>query len=139
MAPSNKQLLACAAVAMTAFAIVTDGRVKKNHHAPRRYRRRLELEAGREDAERFLTNLRLGDGVRFKGYFRMSQPEFDHILKLVAPKIRRQAPFGEEPISERVQLAVALRFLATGESFRSLSHRFGVAHNVGCFCPRAVV
>lgn len=50
-------------------------------------------------------------------------------LELVAPIITKKTTKFREPISASQRLAVTLRFLATGESYRSLQYMFRIPHN----------
>ncbi|CAL8361832.1 unnamed protein product [Arctogadus glacialis] len=59
--------------------------------------------------------LRLGDGDAFKNFFRLPKLMFDSVLSVVGPKIARQ-----DTISPAERLAICLRYLATGDSYKSL-------------------
>lgn len=57
----------------------------------------------------------------------MDQDQFQEILQLVTPIIQREDTVMRESISPAERLAVTLRFLATGESFTSLSFTFRIS------------
>ena len=61
---------------------------------------------------------------------------FDEILARITPHIQKQDTFWRKAIEPSVKLAVTLRFLASGCSYKSLSYHFRVAHNTICqFVP----
>ena len=65
------------------------------------------------------------DPCSFKQMFRMSVTDFKIVLQYIADLITPQKiQRGQRPIPPDERLALALRFLATGESFHSLSFQF---------------
>ena len=56
----------------------------------------------------------------------MSPERFDHLLSLVGPLISKLATRFRNPISPSERLAVALRYLATGDSQQSQSFDFRI-------------
>nr|XP_039249583.1 protein ANTAGONIST OF LIKE HETEROCHROMATIN PROTEIN 1-like isoform X3 [Styela clava]XP_039249584.1 protein ANTAGONIST OF LIKE HETEROCHROMATIN PROTEIN 1-like isoform X3 [Styela clava] len=86
----------------------------------------------REEAGEFhalVQELRLQRPAYFKEYFRMSTKEFDKLLGIVGPKIEKLTTTYRRPISAAERLAVTLRFLATGDSYRTIanSYRLGIS------------
>lgn len=66
--------------------------------------------------------LRIEDTQYFQRFFRMRGDLFDRLVKLVTPYIQRQNTNMRECISPKERLSLTLRFLATGESYRSLEY-----------------
>lgn len=66
--------------------------------------------------------LRIEDTEYFHRFFRMRGDLFDRLVELVTPYTQRQNTNMRECISPKERLSVTLRFLATGESYRSLEH-----------------
>ncbi|XP_055072963.2 uncharacterized protein [Misgurnus anguillicaudatus] len=64
----------------------------------------------------------------FHNFARVVPNQFKHLLQLVTPIIQRQNTNFRESISPGERLMITLRFLATGESFRSLHYAF----RIGC-------
>ncbi|XP_052409286.1 uncharacterized protein LOC127953950 [Carassius gibelio] len=66
---------------------------------------------------------------RFRGYFRMSVSEFENLLQQLAPLLTKEQTHYRKPIDPEQRLAVCLRFLSTGDSYRSIvfSFRLGVS------------
>lgn len=63
----------------------------------------------------------------FKNFVRMDAADFDFLLELVTPIIRKEDTKFRKAISPAERLAVTLRYLATGESFCSLRFLFRIA------------
>ncbi|XP_071105223.1 uncharacterized protein [Haliotis cracherodii] len=66
------------------------------------------------------------DCDEFHGYFRMSKDMFDYVLAKIKDVIKRQDTRLCKSISPRERLAVTLRYLATAESFTSLSYNYRI-------------
>nr|XP_023020608.1 uncharacterized protein LOC111509151 [Leptinotarsa decemlineata] len=64
------------------------------------------------------------DEKRFYIYFRMNFECFDEILARIENDIRKQHSKFREPIEPAERLAVTLRFLATGDSYKTIGHSF---------------
>ncbi|KAK0134928.1 Protein ALP1-like [Merluccius polli] len=100
----------------------------------RRPRRRIwvhEILQGREqhgEFHRLVQELRL-DGERFQRYFRLDREQFDRLLSTVGPVITMTTTNYRHPIPPAERLAICLRFLATGDSYRTIacSYRVGVS------------
>ncbi|XP_059923651.1 uncharacterized protein LOC132469674 [Gadus macrocephalus] len=84
--------------------------------------KRLEFGA----YHRLVQELRLGDGDAFKNFFRLPKLMFDSVLSVVGPKIARQDTTYRQAISPAERLAICLRYLATGDSYKSLGYSFRV-------------
>nr|XP_022911217.1 protein ANTAGONIST OF LIKE HETEROCHROMATIN PROTEIN 1-like isoform X2 [Onthophagus taurus] len=57
-------------------------------------------------------------------YFRMSKEQFEFVHDIIKNKIQKKSTQFRDPISTRERLAVCLRFLATGNSFRSIAFNY---------------
>ncbi|NP_001129460.1 uncharacterized protein LOC100191015 [Danio rerio] len=81
---------------------------------------------------RLVQELRLDDG-RFQRYFRLDREQFDSLLSKVGPQIARQDTNYRQSIEPAERLAICLRFLATGDSYRTIafSYRVGVSTVAG--------
>lgn len=65
----------------------------------------------------------------YKNFLRMDEANFVELLALVSPIISKQDTHLRASISASERLAVTLRFLATGDSYKSLSGLFRIAAN----------
>ena len=61
-----------------------------------------------------MAELRSDDIEMYEGFTRMSPEQFDELLDLVRDDITKSCRW-RMPVSAEIRLAVALRFLATGE------------------------
>ncbi|KAK4885921.1 hypothetical protein RN001_002192 [Aquatica leii] len=66
--------------------------------------------------------LRTENPRSYKNFLRLSEEQFKHLLEEVSPYITKQDTVMRESVPARSKLEVTLRFLATGESFRSLMY-----------------
>ncbi|XP_060859640.1 uncharacterized protein LOC132951195 [Metopolophium dirhodum] len=88
-------------------------------------------QRSREGCFSTLIQRRLIDNeTRFRAYFRVSFELFNYILNAIKEDIRRRPSNRiKKPISPEEKLSVTLRFLATGESYRSLAFQFRISHS----------
>ncbi|XP_044003548.1 uncharacterized protein LOC122849064 [Aphidius gifuensis] len=64
----------------------------------------------------------LEDTEYFNRFFRMREDLFDQLVDMVTPYIKRQDTQMRQSITPRDRVFVTLRFLATGESYRSMEY-----------------
>uniref|UniRef100_A0A671RVC8 Zgc:194221 n=1 Tax=Sinocyclocheilus anshuiensis TaxID=1608454 RepID=A0A671RVC8_9TELE len=76
---------------------------------------------------RLVEELKL-DGSRFKEYFRMSRAQFEVLLQKIGPSITRRDTNYREAISSEERLSICLRYLSTGDSFRSIAFSYRVGY-----------
>ncbi|KAB0799878.1 hypothetical protein PPYR_07758 [Photinus pyralis] len=62
------------------------------------------------------------DSAAYKNFLRLTNHQFEKLLRLVEPHISRQDTVMRQCVSARSRLELTLRFLATGESYRSLMY-----------------
>ena len=63
----------------------------------------------------------------FKGYVRMDVDHFEELVHLLSPFLQKQDTNTRECISPEESCCVTLRYLASGESFRSLEYQFRIS------------
>nr|CAH7712839.1 unnamed protein product [Callosobruchus chinensis] len=73
-----------------------------------------------------LYNLLLKDDTKFFAYFRMYSKTFVELCGYVQHKIKKKNTKFKQSISVKEPVAVAIRFLATGHTFRALSFEFRI-------------
>ncbi|KAF3844209.1 hypothetical protein F7725_013550 [Dissostichus mawsoni] len=71
--------------------------------------------------------LRLDDHL-FQQYFRMSKDVFDELLGKVGPLITKVDTCMRLSIGPAERLAICLRYLATGDSYRTIAFSYRVGH-----------
>lgn len=74
-----------------------------------------------------VSELREDKDILFKNFTRLLERNFNQLLKMVEPIIRKQSTQLREAIPSEIKLAITLRFLATGDNFMSLSFLFKVS------------
>jgi hypothetical protein len=60
---------------------------------------------------------------------RISAELFEELLQRVGPRLMKKDTFMRKALEPGHRLAIALRYMATGDSYKSLSYSFRVAHN----------
>ena len=88
------------------------------------------LQREERGAYHIMTELYATDIPGFANYMRMTPQFFEMIKTRLEPRLARQATNYRAPISVGEKLALTIRYLATGESYTSLSwqiHHFQVS------------
>lgn len=104
-----------------------------NRRKPKRKRfwiRQLYLE--REEHghyEQMMHMLELHDVETYRNFQRLSPEVFREVLARVGPMITKQDTFWRPALAPGLKLAVTLRYLGSGESYKSLAFGFRVATN----------
>lgn len=65
----------------------------------------------------------------YRNFTRIDKDLFNEIVERVTPYIQKKVTFWRKPIEPGLRVAITLRFLATGDSYKSLQYSFRVAHN----------
>ncbi|KAL2099463.1 hypothetical protein ACEWY4_005943 [Coilia grayii] len=92
------------------------------------------VRLGREqhgEYHRLVLELRL-DSDLFQQYFRLSRELFDELLARVGPSISKLDTRFRRAIGPAQRLAICLRYLATGDSFRTIAFSYRVGHCTVC-------
>nr|CAI5849246.1 unnamed protein product [Callosobruchus analis] len=88
-------------------------------------------------------NLMADDGALFRNFTRMDKHDFDYLLNKAAPLIFKADTNFRCSILAKVKLYCTLRFLATGDSYRSLMYLFRISDStISRFIPevcRAII
>ena len=111
---------------------------QQQQQKPKRRRRRFSVRPylRRRQAQGHFANLlpelSAEDPTLYKNFLRIDQDTYNEIVERVRPLIEKQTTFWREPLDVGLRVAVTLRFLATGDSYRSLGYAFRVAPNTLC-------
>lgn len=73
-----------------------------------------------------LRELKLEDSRDYKNFLRLNEQQFEYLLEKVTPKISKQDTSMREALSSRIKLEIVLRYMATGDSFKSLEYIYRV-------------
>ncbi|XP_071512151.1 putative nuclease HARBI1 [Diadema antillarum] len=84
-----------------------------------------------------MKELHAEDVSSFTNFMRMEPQVFNELLTRIAPRITKQDTNFRHSLEPGLKLAITLRFLATGNSYKTLQYGFRVAHNTICeFIPQ---
>lgn len=112
-----------AAGVSAAFIIIASHAQKRK----RRWWQRQFLQNGTTYGDNLMAELLLNDGSSFRNFVRLTKSDFEEVLCLVAPKIIKKNTNYRAAIPPSIRLMVALRYLATGDSFTSLMYLFKIS------------
>lgn len=85
---------------------------------------------------KLLVELATGDLEAYKNHLRMSEEQFEELLQKVSPFIQKKNTFLRDALPARLKLQVVLRYLATGDSFPSMSALYRLPKNsISQFLP----
>lgn len=84
----------------------------------------------RNSMENQLAELYAEPSGEFNNFVRMSSSDFEYLLQKISPTIARKDTDWRDAIPVKVRLAVTLRYLATGDSYRSLHYLFKISSQV---------
>ncbi|KAG5888011.1 hypothetical protein JTB14_007130 [Gonioctena quinquepunctata] len=88
---------------------------------------------------RLFKELELEDPSSYANILRMSVLKFKELLELVTLLIQKKDTKFREAIPSKTKLEITLRYLATGDSFKSLAYLFRVPHNtISVFVPEVL-
>lgn len=69
------------------------------------------------------------DSESYRNHLRMDECKFEELLLLIVPTITKQNTLMRDSIPNRTKLKIVLRYLATGDSFRTLEAIYRVPRN----------
>jgi hypothetical protein len=76
-----------------------------------------------------MAELAMEDIPGFKNFLRVEPELFHELLERISPRIQREDTFMRKSLKPGLRLAITLRYLATGDSYKSLEYGFRVANN----------
>ena len=76
-----------------------------------------------------MRELAANDPVLYRNFLRLDESLFDEIVERVRPYLERKRNNYREPLDVGIQVAITLRFLATGDTYISIGYAFRVAPN----------
>ena len=129
-----------------ATLVVLSELIESDDEKPRRGKTRDWIK--RREEKGYFTNiikeLKIEDRIGFREMFRMDMADFEIILSKISDLITpRDKIGGTNPISADERLALTLRFLATGETFKSLHFQFRISVSAISYiikgCCKAIV
>jgi hypothetical protein len=79
--------------------------------------------------ENLMPDLILEDVSGYRNFMRLDPDTFQEILAKMGPKIQNENTFWRRAMEPGIKLAITLRYLATGNSYKSLQYGFRVVHS----------
>ena len=125
MAATNNKVLILATMAL----LLDEEEQERKNKRPRFVWTRPWLLHRRNDGafHKIFKELKEEDSDGFKGYVRMDVDHFDELVHLLSPLLLKKDTNMRECIKPEEMCCVTLRYLATGESFRSLEYQFRIS------------
>ena len=77
----------------------------------------------------FSTNSERGGVKSFRNFVRMDREMFSQMVEDLTLNLQMKTTNSRKPLFPGLKLAIALRYLATGDSYKSLAYGFRVALN----------
>lgn len=82
--------------------------------------------------EKLKNELTREDQTYFKNFMRIEPELFNELLQRVGPRIEKQDTFFKKAFEPGLKLTITLRYLAIGNSHKSLGYSFRVPFNTIC-------
>lgn len=82
--------------------------------------------------EKLLAELHKEDLKGFKNFLRVTPELFHELVQRLSPRLEKEDTFMRKALEPGIRLAITLRYMATGDSYKSLQFGFRVAHNTIC-------
>lgn len=117
------------AAAAVVLALLAQKRKKQLNQKRLWVRNWIRLRDIEQNAQKLICDLRNEGSNTFKQFFRLSSEQFDFLLDLIRPMISKKDTQMRKAISADTRLALTLRYLSSGDSYRSLMLLFRVPHN----------
>lgn len=139
--PKKKVVLAAAAALAAATVIFSVQRRDRRYWVRPSLRARQKYsgsdllnDLNKDDTEGNTMNYEIRCDGSFKNFLRMSSVDFEYLLAAVGQIISKQDTTFRDAIPAREKLAITLRFLASGDSYQSLSYLFKVSKSSISLC-----
>lgn len=115
--------------ALIILAVLRKKKKEKNKRKRKWVREWIRRRASNDVTKTLIEELRTEDDKGFKEFARISFEEYEYLLAKVRPIISKQDTNMRRAITAETRLLITLRFLASGDSYRSLMFFFRVPHN----------
>ncbi|KAK4311476.1 hypothetical protein Pmani_017027 [Petrolisthes manimaculis] len=106
--------------------------IKKKQQKKKRLWSRDWLKKRSEESVQFrlFRKLKAQDPDTLRQWTRLNDQQYQELLCLVTPLIEKQNTNMRQAVTAAERLTLTLRYLATGECYRSLSCQFRISHNL---------
>lgn len=79
--------------------------------------------------QRLMRELENEDEASFRNFLRIEPMMFRELLARIGPRLTKRTTWYREPLEPGLKLAITIRHLATGDTYKSLMYGFRVPHN----------
>ena len=79
--------------------------------------------------ENLLVELNREDPRGYKNFLRVTPELFNELVDRIGPHLQKNTTFWRKSLEPGLRIAITLRYMATGDSYKSLQYGFRVAHN----------
>ncbi|XP_060845345.1 uncharacterized protein LOC132924921 [Rhopalosiphum padi] len=124
MISDNDKALVCASFIVMCGEYLKNKKSVKSPKKRRWWMTTIHQSRNKYNATNLIEDLRRELSGKFENFCRMSAIDFEYLLSKIGPVIKKNDTVMREAIPVQERLAVTLRFLASGDSFRSLSYLF---------------
>lgn len=111
------------------LAVLLKKKREKNRKKRLWVRNWIRLRETEKVTQKLIEELRNNDAKAFQDMFRLTSDQFDFLLDKVRSLITKKDTNMRKSISAETRLLITLKFLASGDSYRSLMYFFRVPHN----------
>lgn len=108
------------------YTALTENKIKRSVWVRPIYSVEQRFRQG--DSDNLIVMLKTTDPALYFNFLRMNANIFEDLFSIVGPGIEKQLCV-REPISARTRLEICLRYLASGDSMKSVGYAFRVAPN----------
>ena len=81
--------------------------------------------------EALMAELRLENPEEFKNFVGANVQMIQELLHVLGERITKKRTWSRQTIDPGLRLAITLRYLATGDTYRTLMYGFRIDHNTG--------
>lgn len=111
------------------LAVLLKKKREKNRKKRLWVRNWIRLRETEKVTQKLIEELRNNDAKAFQDMFRLTSDQFDFLLDKVRSLITKKDTNMRKSISAETRLMITLKFLSSGDSYRSLMYFFRVPHN----------
>ncbi|CAK1597954.1 unnamed protein product [Parnassius mnemosyne] len=104
--------------------------IKKKWKKRRWWMLSIHRNRTRSSMDKQLAELLAEPSGEFDNFVRMSVNDFEYLLQKISPIVAKQDTDWRDAIPIKIRLAVTLRYLATGDSYKSLHHLFKISSQI---------
>ncbi|XP_046802536.1 uncharacterized protein LOC124418865 isoform X2 [Lucilia cuprina] len=104
----------------------------RNKRQKREWVKKWRLDRVERGTFSFLMNDLFNDSSSFLNYIRMKPETFNYILSKIENDLKRQDTLMRKSITPAEKLAATLRYLATGESYKSTNYQTRLSESLLC-------